>query len=156
MSSITWLGCIEEPGTLGETFDIGQPDVTNYRELMEIYAQEAGLRRRLVIPVPVLTPRLSSYWIHLVTPVPASIATALGRRLESPGGLSRRTGLPGSCPRTFSVPVKRFGWPLIAFDNTRWKPPGPTLEKSALQNGASLVILAGPEAVFTMTREKSF
>jgi uncharacterized protein YbjT (DUF2867 family) len=55
------VGCIEEPKTLGETFDIGQPEITNYRELMEVYAQEAGLHRRLIIPVPVLTPRLSSY-----------------------------------------------------------------------------------------------
>ncbi len=78
------VGCIEEPRTIGETFDIGQPDVTNYRELMEIYAQEAGLRRRLVIPVPVLTPRLSSYWIHLVTPVPASIARPLAEGLSHP------------------------------------------------------------------------
>jgi uncharacterized protein YbjT (DUF2867 family) len=78
------VGCIEEPRTLGETFDVGQPDVTNYRELMEIYAQEAGLHRRLVIPVPVLTPRLSSYWIHLVTPVPASIARPLAEGLSNP------------------------------------------------------------------------
>ncbi|NIW37594.1 MAG: DUF2867 domain-containing protein, partial [Gemmatimonadetes bacterium] len=78
------LGCIEEPQTLGETFDIGQPDVTNYRELMEIYAEEAGLPRRLIIPVPVLTPRLSSYWIHLVTPVPAAMARPLAEGLSNP------------------------------------------------------------------------
>ena len=51
---------------------------------METYAQAAGLPRRLVIPVPVLTPRLSSYWIHLVTPVPASIARPLAEGLRSP------------------------------------------------------------------------
>jgi len=78
------LGCIETSETLGETYDIGQPEVTNYRELMEIYAEEAGLPRRWVIPVPVLTPRLSSYWIHLVTPVPASIARPLAEGLSNP------------------------------------------------------------------------
>ena len=78
------IGCIQEPRTIGETFDIGQPEVTNYRKLMEIYAEEAGLPRRLVIPVPVLTPRLSSYWIHLVTPVPASIARPLAEGLSNP------------------------------------------------------------------------
>jgi len=78
------VGCLEEPKTIGETFDIGQPEVTNYRKLMEIYAEEAGLPRRLVIPVPVLTPRLSSYWIHLVTPVPASIARPLAEGLSNP------------------------------------------------------------------------
>ena len=45
------------------------PDVVSYLELMRIMAEERGLRRRLVIPVPVLTPHLSSLWIHLVTPV---------------------------------------------------------------------------------------
>jgi uncharacterized protein YbjT (DUF2867 family) len=78
------VGCIEETKTIGETFDIGQPEVTNYRKLMEIYAEEAGLPRRLIIPVPVLTPRLSSYWIHVVTPVPASIARPLAEGLCNP------------------------------------------------------------------------
>jgi len=78
------LGCLECPETAGATFDIGQERVVTYRELMRIYAQEAGLRRRLILPVPVLTPRLSSYWIHLVTPVPASIALPLAEGLSSP------------------------------------------------------------------------
>jgi uncharacterized protein YbjT (DUF2867 family) len=78
------VGCIQEPKTIGGTFDVGQPEVTNYRELMEIYAEEAGLPRRWIIPVPVLTPRLSSYWIHLVTPVPASIARPLAEGLSNP------------------------------------------------------------------------
>lgn len=78
------LGCIEDPRTIGGTFDIGQPEITSYRELMEIYAEEAGLPRRWVFPVPVLTPRLSSYWIHLVTPVPASIARPLAEGLSNP------------------------------------------------------------------------
>ncbi len=78
------IGCLEEGETIGETFDIGQADVTNYRQLMEVYAEEAGLPRRWIIPVPVLTPRLSSYWIHLVTPVPATIARPLAEGLSNP------------------------------------------------------------------------
>ena len=78
------IGCIHEPKTIGETFDIGQAEVTNYRKLMETYAEEAGLPRRWILPVPVLTPRLSSYWIHLVTPVPASIARPLAEGLSNP------------------------------------------------------------------------
>jgi len=78
------IGCIEEPKTAGETFDIGQSEVSNYRKLMEIYAEEAGLPRRWIIPVPVLTPWLSSYWIHLVTPVPAAIARPLAEGLCNP------------------------------------------------------------------------
>ncbi len=78
------IGCLEHDETRGQTFDIGGPEVVTYRQLMEIYAEEAHLARRLVIPVPVLTPRLSSYWIHLVTPVPASIAQPLAEGLANP------------------------------------------------------------------------
>lgn len=78
------IGCLECPETVGETFDIGQQEIVTYRRLMEIYAEEAGLRRRWIIPVPVLTPRLSSYWIHLVTPVPAALARPLAEGLRNP------------------------------------------------------------------------
>lgn len=78
------IGCLERPETVGETFDIGQQEIVTYRRLMEIYAEEAGLRRRWIIPVPVLTPRLSSYWIHLVTPVPAALARPLAEGLRNP------------------------------------------------------------------------
>jgi uncharacterized protein YbjT (DUF2867 family) len=78
------VGCLHHPEASGRTFDIGQEQVTNYRQLMEVYAEEASLPKRLIIPVPVLTPRLSSYWIHLVTPVPASIARPLAEGLSNP------------------------------------------------------------------------
>lgn len=82
---LTYLaGCLENPETKGRTFDIGGPDILTYHELMEIYAQEAKLPRRFIIPVPVLTPRLSSYWIHLVTPVPAALARPLAEGLKNP------------------------------------------------------------------------
>jgi uncharacterized protein YbjT (DUF2867 family)/uncharacterized protein YndB with AHSA1/START domain len=78
------IGCLACDETRGQTFDIGGPEVVTYRQLMEIYAEEAHLHRRLVIPVPVLTPRLSSYWIHLVTPIPASLAQPLTEGLANP------------------------------------------------------------------------
>jgi uncharacterized protein YbjT (DUF2867 family) len=82
---LTYLkGSLEKDKTAGETFDIGGPDVLTYQRLMEIYAEEAHLPKRMIIPVPVLTPRLSSYWIHLVTPVPASIARPLTEGLKNP------------------------------------------------------------------------
>jgi uncharacterized protein YbjT (DUF2867 family) len=77
------VGCMETPETAGGTFDIGGPEVVTYRELMRIYASEAGLPPRIVIPVPVLTPRLSSYWIHLVTPVHAEVARPLAEGLSN-------------------------------------------------------------------------
>jgi uncharacterized protein YbjT (DUF2867 family) len=77
-------GCVEHEETKGQTFDIGGPEVVTYRRLFDIYAEEAHLSHRLIIPVPVLTPKLSSYWIHLVTPVPASIARPLAEGLRNP------------------------------------------------------------------------
>ena len=77
-------GCLEHNEIKGQTFDIGGPDVLTYRQLFDIYAEEAGLHKRLVLPVPVLTPKLSSYWIHLVTPVPAAIAKPLAEGLRNP------------------------------------------------------------------------
>ncbi len=77
-------GCLEHDEVRGQTFDIGGPDIVTYQRLFQIYAEEAGLPRRLIIPVPVLTPRLSSYWIHLVTPVPAAIARPLAEGLANP------------------------------------------------------------------------
>lgn len=77
-------GCLENDATAGQTYDIGGPDMVTYRDLIRIYAREAGLPRRLVITVPVLTPYLSAEWIHLVTPLPASIAQPLAEGLAIP------------------------------------------------------------------------
>ncbi len=76
-------GCLEKEETIGQTYDIGGPDILTYRDLLDIYAREAGLPKRLIIPVPVLTPTLSALWIHLISPVPASIALPLTEGLTS-------------------------------------------------------------------------
>ena len=82
---LTYLtGCLEHPETHGKTFDIGGPDVVAYRDLFRIFAQVAALPPPVMIPVPVLSPRLSSLWIHLVTPVPAAIAQPLTEGLSLP------------------------------------------------------------------------
>ncbi len=78
------IGCLKTEAARGETFDIGGPDVLTYQDLIHIYAQEARLPRRRIIPVPVLTPRLSARWIHLVTPVPTAIAMPLTEGLSIP------------------------------------------------------------------------
>jgi uncharacterized protein YbjT (DUF2867 family) len=69
--------------TAGQSFDIGGPDILSYADLFRLYAEEAGLRPRLIIPVPLLTPTLSSLWIHLVTPVPAGLARPLTEGLRN-------------------------------------------------------------------------
>jgi uncharacterized protein YbjT (DUF2867 family) len=77
------VGCLEVPATAGRTYDIGGPEVATYRRLMDIYAEEASIPKRRILPVPFLTPRLSSYWIDLVTPAPASLARPLAEGLSS-------------------------------------------------------------------------
>src|ERR1039458_4406708 len=62
------LAALELPGTDSATFEVGGPDVVSYADLMREYARQRGLRRWM-IPVPVLTPRLSSLWLGLVTPL---------------------------------------------------------------------------------------
>jgi hypothetical protein len=57
--------------------EVGGPDVVTYRQMLQTYAEVAGLPRRLVLPVPLLTPRLSSLWVGLVTPLPSSLARPL-------------------------------------------------------------------------------
>ncbi|MCA3250718.1 MAG: SDR family oxidoreductase [Pseudomonadota bacterium] len=65
----------------GRVYDVGGPEVLTYRELMHLFASLVG-KRRLIVPVPVLTPRLSSYWLDLVTAVPVNVARALIEGLE--------------------------------------------------------------------------
>jgi hypothetical protein len=78
------VGCLENPATEGQTFDIGGPAPITFRELFRLYAKVAGLPPRRIVPVPVLTPHLSALWIHLVTPVPADIAVPLTQGLGVP------------------------------------------------------------------------
>ena len=75
--------CLTCPDSTGRTIDIGGSSIITYRELMKIMAKALGLRSRFVIPVPFLTPRLSSYWIHFVTPVSARIAQPLAEGLSN-------------------------------------------------------------------------
>lgn len=72
------------PESRGRIIEIGGADIVTYGDMMMIYAEARGLKRWMV-PVPVLTPRLSSYWVDLVTPIPAAIARPLidGLRNES-------------------------------------------------------------------------
>lgn len=71
-----------EPGT-NRRFDIGGPDVLTYRDMMQRYAAVAELSRRVIIPVPLLSPRLSSHWVNVVTPVPKAIAQPLIESLRN-------------------------------------------------------------------------
>lgn len=67
---------LETPESIGKIIEIGGNEVLTYGEMMTEYAEVRGLKRHL-IPVPVLTPRLSSHWVHWITPIPAEIAKPL-------------------------------------------------------------------------------
>ena len=64
------------------TWDIGGPDVLEYGEAMQVYAKAAGLRRRLIVVLPWLTPTIASWWVGLVTPIPGALARPLVESLE--------------------------------------------------------------------------
>jgi uncharacterized protein YbjT (DUF2867 family) len=76
------VAALDVEASAGRVIEIGGADVQTYGGMMLGYAEARGLRRRLV-PVPVLTPRLSSYWVHLVTPIPSTIAQPLIEGLRS-------------------------------------------------------------------------
>lgn len=78
------IGCLNNENTFDKVFDIGGPDVISYRDLMNTYAEAAGLAPPVVLPVPVFTPGLSSYWINYITPVPSYIARPLAEGLRNP------------------------------------------------------------------------
>jgi uncharacterized protein YbjT (DUF2867 family) len=71
------LGAARVDAGVNEAVDVGGPDVLRYGQMMNGYAVEAGLRQRAIAALPVLTPGLASLWVHLVTPVPRSIARPL-------------------------------------------------------------------------------
>ena len=81
---LTYLvGVLDLPEGTNRRFDVGGPDVLTYREMMRRYAAVAGLRHRVIIPVRVLSPWLSSQWVNLVTPVPKAIAQPLIESLRN-------------------------------------------------------------------------
>ena len=101
------VSALDEPKSEGRTIEIGGADVTTYRGLMLGYARARGLRR-FMIPVPVLTPRLSSYWVHWITPIPAKITRALVEGLRNDVVVTDnlfQTIFPGVTPMDYSSAI---------------------------------------------------
>ena len=106
----------------GEIFEIGGADAVTYRQLMGEYATQSGLRRAM-IAVPVLTPRLSSLWLGLVTPVHAHIGRALVESLRSDTTVRDPRALDAFPirPRSVSQAVERaLRNEDLEFAETRW------------------------------------
>jgi uncharacterized protein YbjT (DUF2867 family) len=77
------VGSAAIDSSISDAYDIGGPDVFTYVQMMQAYAKAAGLRKRIIVPVPVLTPNLSSGWVGLVTPVPLTLARRLVESLKN-------------------------------------------------------------------------
>lgn len=89
------------PQAAGAIYDAGGPEVLTYRDMMMQFGELVG-RRPLIVPVPVLTPQLSSYWLDLVTAVPTNVARALIDGLEH-DVLADDTALRALLPRTLTT-----------------------------------------------------
>ncbi len=102
------VAALDTPECVGQVVEIGGADVLTYGDMLRRYAQVRGLKRWLV-PVPVLTPRLSSYWVHLVTPVPAVIAQPLIQGLRNDVVVrdpSAHRLFPGIQPMNYAAAVR--------------------------------------------------
>ncbi|MDQ3889003.1 MAG: NAD(P)H-binding protein [Actinomycetota bacterium] len=86
--------------TIGRTFDVGGPEVLTYREMIERVGRLRGRHPR-ILELSLLTPRLSSYWLHLVTPVRARVARPLVEGLRNPT-VARGHGIRRILPRTLT------------------------------------------------------
>lgn len=100
---------LKVPESAGRTIDIGGSDIITYADTFRGYAKVRGLRR-MIIPVPVLTPRLSSHWVHWVTPMSARIAKPLIEGLKNDvvvqGDVSK-TLFPDIHPISYEEAVRR-------------------------------------------------
>ena len=77
------VAAIEEPPGDSHVWEIGGPDQLSYQDMMRGYAEVAGLSKRVILPVPVLSPGLSKHWIGLVTPLPTGVAKPLVESLRN-------------------------------------------------------------------------
>jgi uncharacterized protein YbjT (DUF2867 family) len=154
---------IEELGGEDHVYDIGGPDVLTYQEMMQEYAAVAGLRRRIVIPMPVLaSTRLSAYFVGLSTPLPKNVVRPLIESLRN-DVVATRPAPPGFEPETlagYRVSVER-ALARISHDEveTKWSdavshpaaplPTDPVWSGATVQGDRRVVMTkASPEAVF--------
>lgn len=91
------VGVLDADETRGETYDIGGPSVWNYESLLQLTAEQKEKRVKIVA-VPVMTPKLSSYWLRLTTEVPFDIAQALAESMRNPVVVDETMTLQSAVP----------------------------------------------------------
>ncbi len=101
------VGVLGDARTIGETFEIGGPTVLTYREMLHTVARITG-RRRLIVPVPLLSPALSSHWLRVITNVDIATARALVDSMtnEVVAHDDRINALTGLIPTSFADAAK--------------------------------------------------
>ena len=118
------IGASTLPADVNRGFDIGGADVLTYADMMQRYARVAGLRRRILVPVRVLSPWLSAHWVGVITPVPNAIARPLVASLIHEAVAHENdlaTLLPGPAPLGFDEAVRlALGRIREADVETRW------------------------------------
>ncbi len=117
------VAALTTPESAGQVIEIGGRDVITYRMMMLGYARARGLRR-VMIPVPLLTPRLSSYWVHWITPIPSDIARPLIEGLRNEVIVRDRRAqelFPSIQPLDYETVVGNALWHLQASEvETSW------------------------------------
>lgn len=156
------VGALTNEQSTGKIIEIGGKDVLTYGDMMLEYANVRGLKRFL-IPVPVLTPRLSSHWVHWMTPFPASISRPLIEGLRNEVTVKTSTAqmiFPEIKPICYRTAVQRALDRLMASDvETRWNDNlytsngGTPLLTRTYQEGMiienrQIIIEANPDRVF--------
>ena len=156
------VSALEQPVSSGKTLEIGGANVLTYGEMMLGYARLRNLPR-LLLPVPVLTPRLSSYWIHLVTPIPASLARPLVEGLRNEvivHNQQARELFPGIQPVDYQTAVARAlervergqvntAWSDALFTTQRDVPPVIlSTQEGMIREVRRLTVRASAEAVY--------
>jgi uncharacterized protein YbjT (DUF2867 family) len=158
------VAALELPAGAERTFEIGGPDRVSYAGLMREYARQRGLTRWL-IPVPLLTPRLSSLWLGLVTPLYARVGRKLVESLRTPSIVRDDAALEAFSVRPRGVKqaiARALAHEDADFAQTRWSDPvsssGIAEPRGAGRIGTrfvdsrSLVVPASPQRAFSVIR----
>ena len=137
----------DEP--VNHILEIGGPEVVTYREMMHAYTKVAGLRRRVILPVPVLTPRLSSHWVNLVSPLPFTLARALIDSLttdvivqgdyEKQGTLSNKDTLEAAIGKALAR-IKELEIPTRWSDTSSFKDPAIPESTDPVWSGGKILV----------------
>jgi uncharacterized protein YbjT (DUF2867 family) len=136
------LACVNVRESIGKALDIGGAEVVTCRRLVEVMAEARRLARRLIIPVPVLNPRLSSLWVHLVTPVSHRIARPLAEGLRNRvvcrDGLASRL-MPQTLLTVREAIDEALGGLMRSEVETAWSDAGPMPGDPSYAGGPGLV-----------------